>query len=160
MALWFSASAVVPALVAEFHLSGFAQAALTSGVQAGFVAGLPRQRVLRAARPRRSAADSSPPLRAARRASPTRCCSSSTRRRWRCPLLRVVTGIAMAGVYPVGMKLASTWAKGDMGLMVGMLVGALTLGSALPHLVQRVGRRATGGCRWRSRPCRRSPPPR
>ena len=39
MALWFSASAIVPALVAEFGISGFAQAALTSGVQAGFVIG-------------------------------------------------------------------------------------------------------------------------
>ena len=39
MALWFSASAVIPALVAEFRLSSFAQAALTSSVQAGFVAG-------------------------------------------------------------------------------------------------------------------------
>ena len=40
------------------------------------------------------------------------------------PVLRFVTGVAMAGVYPVGMKLASTWARGDMGLMVGILVGA------------------------------------
>ena len=39
MALWFSASAVIPALTAEFHLSNFAQAALTSSVQAGFVVG-------------------------------------------------------------------------------------------------------------------------
>ena len=39
MALWFSASAVVPALAAEYRLSKFAQAALTSGVQAGFVIG-------------------------------------------------------------------------------------------------------------------------
>ena len=39
MAVWFSASAVTPALAAEFHLSNFAQAALTSGVQAGFVIG-------------------------------------------------------------------------------------------------------------------------
>ena len=43
----------------------------------------------------------------------------------------------MAGIYPVGMKLASTWAQGDMGLMVGILVGALTLGSASPLPVQR-----------------------
>ena len=50
----------------------------------------------------------------------------------------------MAGVYPVGMKLASTWAKGDMGLMVGILVGALTLGSASPHLFN-----ALGGVDWR-----------
>src|SRR5262249_10536440 len=39
MALWFSASAVTPSLVAEFHLSNFYQASLTSGVQAGFVIG-------------------------------------------------------------------------------------------------------------------------
>ena len=52
--------------------------------------------------------------------------------------------MALAGVYPVGMKLASTWAKGDMGLMVGILVGALTLGSALPHLFN-----ALGGVDWR-----------
>jgi hypothetical protein len=50
----------------------------------------------------------------------------------------------MAGVYPVGMKLASTWARGDMGLMVGILVGALTLGSASPHLFN-----ALGGVDWR-----------
>ena len=42
------------------------------------------------------------------------------------------------------MKLASTWAKGDMGLMVGILVGALTLGSASPHLFN-----ALGGSSWR-----------
>jgi MFS family permease len=60
------------------------------------------------------------------------------------PLLRFATGMALAGVYPVGMKLASTWAAGDMGLMVGILVGALTLGSALPHLFN-----ALGGLDWR-----------
>ena len=60
------------------------------------------------------------------------------------PALRVVTGVAMAGVYPVGMKLASTWAQGDMGLMVGILVGALTLGSASPHLFN-----AFSGVDWR-----------
>ena len=58
-------------------------------------------------------------------------------------MLRFATGMALAGVYPVGMKLASTWAKGDMGLMVGILVGALTLGSALPHLFN-----ALGGVDW------------
>ena len=48
------------------------------------------------------------------------------------------------GRLPVGMKLASTWAKGDMGLMVGILVGALTLGSASPYLFN-----ALGGVHWR-----------
>ncbi len=39
MALWFSASAVIPSLTAEYGLSGFTQSLLTSSVQAGFVAG-------------------------------------------------------------------------------------------------------------------------
>ncbi|MDA0262516.1 MAG: MFS transporter, partial [Proteobacteria bacterium] len=59
-------------------------------------------------------------------------------------LLRFVTGGCMAGVYPVGMKMASSWAKADMGLLVGLLVGALTLGTAAPHLFN-----AFGGLDWR-----------
>ncbi|WP_145138785.1 MFS transporter [Roseomonas gilardii] len=48
---------------------------------------------------------------------------------------RFVTGLALAGVYPVGMKLAIGWAdRDDAGLLVGLLVGGLTLGSASPHL--------------------------
>lgn len=50
-------------------------------------------------------------------------------------VLRFITGICMAGIYPVGMKIATTWAKGDIGFLVGLLVGALTLGSAAPHLI-------------------------
>ena len=142
LALWFSASAVVPALVREYSLSGFAQAALTSGVQAGFVAGCLVSAILGLPDridPRHlfawcafagSAANAL--LLAVDPASAAM------------PLLRFATGVALAGVYPVGMKLASTWAKGDMGLMVGILVGALTLGSALPHLFN-----AFGGVQWR-----------
>ena len=142
MALWFSASAVVPSLVAEFRLSNFMQAALTSGVQAGFVVGCIASAVLGLADrydPRRLIAASASVGAVANAAllvvDPTTLAA---------PLLRIVTGIAMAGVYPVGMKLASTWAKGDMGLMVGILVGALTLGSATPHLFS-----AFGGFDWR-----------
>src|SRR6185369_3080040 len=61
------------------------------------------------------------------------------------PGLRFITGICMAGIYPVGMKLAATWARGDLGLLVGLLVGALTLGSAAPHLFN-----ALGGVDWRA----------
>ncbi len=46
----------------------------------------------------------------------------------------------MAGVYPVGMKMAAGWANRDLGLLVGLLVGALTLGSAAPAPLQRAGR--------------------
>jgi MFS family permease len=58
--------------------------------------------------------------------------------------MRFITGMCMAGVYPVGMKMAASWAKGDLGLLVAILVGALTLGSASPHLFN-----AFGGLDWR-----------
>src|SRR6516225_7082375 len=142
MALWFSASAVVPALVAEFKLSNFMQAAFTSAVQVGFVIGCVASALLGLADridPRRLFAVS-----AAVGAGANALLLAIDPTSLAAPLLRIVTGICMAGVYPVGMKLVSTWAKGDMGLMVGLLVGALTLGSAAPHLFN-----ALGGVDWR-----------
>ena len=142
MALWFSASAVIPALVAQYGISGFQQAALTSGVQAGFVVGCLASAFLGLpdrVDPRRLFAAC-----AALGASANAMLLAVDPAGVAAPLLRVVTGASMAGVYPVGMKLAATWAKGDMGLMVGILVGALTLGSASPHLFN-----AIGGIDWR-----------
>jgi MFS family permease len=49
--------------------------------------------------------------------------------------LRFLTGLFLAGVYPVGMKIIATWTRADRGLGIGLLVGALTLGSASPHLL-------------------------
>jgi len=142
MALWFSASAVIPALAAEYRLSGFVQSLFTSGVQAGFVLGSLASALLGLADrldPRRFFMASALVAAAANGAilllEPTSP--------W-VVLCRLVTGICMAGIYPVGMKLAATWARGDMGLVVGLLVGALTLGSASPHLFN-----AMGGVDWR-----------
>jgi MFS family permease len=53
-------------------------------------------------------------------------------------LLRFLTGIFLAGVYPPGMKLIATWCKEDRGLGIGILVGALTVGSAFPHLLNAI----------------------
>jgi MFS family permease len=142
MALWFSASSALPSLVAEFHLTPFAQAALTSGVQLGFVIGCVASALLGLPDrfdPRRLFAVS-----AAIGAVANALLLAVNPASAAAPLLRLVTGVCMAGVYPVGMKLAATWAKGDMGLMVGILVGALTLGSASPHLFN-----ALGGVDWR-----------
>ena len=142
MALWFSASAVVPSLAAEFHLTQFAQATLTSAVQVGFVVGCVVSAIF-------GFADRLDLKRffcasAALGALANALLLVVDPRSIAAPLLRFVTGVAMAGVYPVGMRLAATWAKGDMGLLVGILVGALTLGSALPHLFN-----ALGGLDWR-----------
>jgi len=65
-------------------------------------------------------------------------------------VFRFITGACMAGVYPVGMKIAASWAEkrdgrnGDMGLLIGVLTGAVTLGSGTPHLFN-----ALGGVDWR-----------
>jgi MFS family permease len=54
-------------------------------------------------------------------------------------VLRFFTGFFLAGVYPVGMKIMATWTGADRGLGIGLLVGALTLGSAGPHLLKFLG---------------------
>jgi MFS family permease len=54
-------------------------------------------------------------------------------------LLRFATGIALAGIYPPGMKLAVSWAPERAGEALGWLVGTLVIGTSLPHLVRAVG---------------------
>jgi MFS family permease len=50
--------------------------------------------------------------------------------------LRFLTGVFLAGVYPPGMKIAATWSRRYRGFAIGLLVGALTVGSASPHLIR------------------------
>jgi MFS family permease len=146
MALWFSATAIVPSLSAEYQLDGFTKSLFTSAVQAGFVAGSLTSAVLGLADridPRRFFMASALIAAAANAAllaiEPTSLWVVG---------LRFTTGVCMAGVYPVGMKIAATWARtgarSDMGLLVGLLVGALTLGTAAPHLFN-----ALSGIDWR-----------
>ena len=142
MAVWFSASAVVPALTAEVSLPALNASLFTSAVQAGFVAGTLVSAILGLADrydARRLFFASSCVAAAANGAILLFDPASPA-----VIVMRFVTGACMAGVYPVGMKLVTTWAKGDMGFMVGILVGALTLGSASPHLFN-----ALGGIDWR-----------
>jgi len=53
---------------------------------------------------------------------------------------RFATGFFLAGIYPVGMKIASGWYRDDLGKALGLLVGALVLGTAFPHLLKGLGR--------------------
>ena len=137
MALWFSATAVVPALEAEAGLDPRLAALFTTGVQVGFVVGTLVSALTGLADrvdPRRLFALSAT-LAAAANAGVLLVEPASAA----VVALRFVTGICMAGIYPVGMKLVAGWARGDLGTLVGLLVGALTLGSALPHLFNAVG---------------------
>ncbi len=132
LTLWFSATAVIPSLRAEFAISDGYASLLTSSVQAGFVLGTLTSAVLGLADkldPRRYFMAATLIAAIANAAILTQPPGSTA-----IIILRFVTGIAMAGIYPVGMKMATTWARGDLGLLVGLLVGALTLGSAAPHL--------------------------
>ena len=61
---------------------------------------------------------------------------------------RFVTGLALAGVYPIGLKLLAGWFRRERGLAIGVLVGALTIGSALPYLLRAIG--ASQGVDWRA----------
>jgi MFS family permease len=146
LSLWFSASAVVPTLAATHQLSAFQQGLFTSAVQLGFVVGSLTSALLGLADrldPRRFFAVSAV---IASLANASLLLSDPAGPLL--PLARFITGACMAGLYPVGMKLASTWArtsgKSDLGVLVGILVGALTFGSASPHLLN-----ALGGVDWR-----------
>jgi MFS family permease len=54
-------------------------------------------------------------------------------------VLRFITGFFLTGIYPIGMKIASGWYKKGLGNSIGLLVGALVLGTALPHLIKSIG---------------------
>jgi len=54
-------------------------------------------------------------------------------------LLRFATGFFLAGIYPVGMKIAAGWYEQGLGRALGYLVGALVLGTAFPHLIRSSG---------------------
>ncbi|RCK47048.1 MFS transporter [Thalassospira profundimaris] len=132
LSLWFSATAVLPQLRAEFHLGAVQSSLFTSSVVMGFILGTLASAFLGLADrldPRRFFALSALVAGGANiliLAVPVDGIAVM--------FLRLLTGICMAGIYPIGMKMVATWARGDTGFLVGLLVGALTLGSALPHL--------------------------
>lgn len=142
MSLWFVSAAILPEMERETKIGATAQALLSSGVQAGFVIGALLSAVT-------GIADRFDPRRVFAVAALAAAACNAT-------LLiapiggtlaiaaRVLTGFLLAGVYPVGMKLAVGWGTSDRGFLVGLLVGALTLGSASPHLVS-----LAGGADWR-----------
>lgn len=132
MSLWFSASAAIPNLLALGAISGQQASLLTGAVQLGFVAGTLVSATF-------GLSDRFDPRRIFAASTAAGCIANlfllvtGFDSIWTV-LLRFITGACMAGVYPVGMKLAAGWSVRQLGLMIGALVGALTLGSALPHL--------------------------
>jgi MFS family permease len=142
MTTWFSASAVVPQVRAAWGLTTNQASLLTIAVQLGFVTGA----VLSAAL---TLADVFPPkwvfCVAAIGAATVNAGIVLAHGPGLAIPLRFATGFFLAGVYPVGLKLLSTWFRRGRGMALGVMVGALTLGSAMPHFVNGVG-----GLRWQA----------
>jgi MFS family permease len=135
MALWFSGSAVVPQLTAEWKLTGGEQSWMTMSVQIGFVTGALLSASL-------NVADRVPASRFFAASALAGAIVNAAVVVVPGPAFaigcRFLTGMALAGVYPPGMKLVATWCEEDRGEGIGLLVGALTVGSALPHLLNAV----------------------
>ena len=138
LTVWFSATAVVPTLRSEWGIGATAAVWLTASVQIGFVTG----------------AIISAVFHLADRVTPQKLLAASALGAAACTAaiaffatglgaavpMRFLTGMFLAGVYPVGMKLMASWSKSaDRGRAIGILIGALTLGSALPHLISGIG---------------------
>jgi MFS family permease len=142
MALWFTGSAVVPALSHEWNLSTSQASWLANAVQLGFVAGTLISATLNLAdiiTTRHLFAVS------ALLGALTNAFFALYVHQVHAAIgLRFLTGVCLAGVYPPGMKLMATWFRERRGMALGVLVGALTLGKATPYLVN-----ALGSANWR-----------
>ena len=136
LSLWFSASAVLPALQHEWALGAGGSAGLTIAVQLGFIAGTLA-----------SALGNLPDVWSARHlmagSALVGAAANAALALWVDSLapalaLRFVTGVAMAGAYPPAMKIMATWFRESRGLAIGILIGALTVGSATPWLIRGI----------------------
>ena len=135
LSCWFSASAVAPGMQQDLDLGATGAVLLTSSVQVGFVVGALSSAVL-------NLADRVPigvlyAMSAFLAAACTALIAAFATGLPETLVLRVLTGMALAGVYPVGMKLMASWSEpARRGRALGLLVGALTLGSAVPQLIR------------------------
>lgn len=141
MTTWFSASAVIPQLRVEWDLSATAAAWLTIAVQLGFVCGALVSSFL-------NLSDIISPKHVILGGTIGAATANALVELGDAAgvgiALRFATGFFLAGVYPPALKLMATWFQRDRGVALGILVGAIVLGQAMPHLINGLG-----GLDWR-----------
>jgi len=135
--LWFAGNAVLPDLQRLWGLTPDALGYMTSSVQLGFIAGTLLFAFL-------AIADVFSPRKIFLICSLTGAFFNAGVYLFADGLaslmvLRFLTGFFLAGIYPVGMKIAAGWYRQDLGRALGFLVGALVLGTAFPHLLKAIG---------------------
>jgi len=132
--IWFASNAVMGDLISTFNLTSNALGHLTSAVQFGFISGTLTLALLMISD----------------RFSPSKVFCISTifaalfnaslilefNSIWSLVTLRFLAGFSLAGIYPVGMKIAADYFPKTLGLALGFLVGALVLGTSFPHLLK------------------------
>lgn len=142
MSLWFTGTAVLPQITAMWH-SGLALGSwLTISVQLGFALGAIIFALF-------NISDVFSPIlvfvvSAVAAAAANAAFAWTVQQPLTAIILRGLTGFFLAGVYPVGMKIMAGWFQRGRGLALGIMIGALTVGSAVPHGVNSVG-----GIAWR-----------
>jgi MFS family permease len=138
MSLWFTGTAVIPQITTLWH-SGLALTSwLTIAVQIGFAAGAITFALF-------NIPDVFSPIKvlvvsAVAAAAANALFAFVAANPLPAILLRGATGFFLAGVYPVGMKIIAGWFQRGRGLALGIMIGALTVGSAVPHAVNSLGR--------------------
>lgn len=144
LTVWFSATAVSPALQAEWTISPLAAVWLTASVQVGFVAGGITSALFTLGDRLRPHLIMS--ISAFGAGLATALLALAANGLWQAIVLRFLTGVFLAGLYPIGMKVMSSWATPrQRGTAFGILLGALTLGSGMPHLISGLAE----GLPWR-----------
>lgn len=132
LSLWYSASVIAPELIEVWNLSSNLESWLSASVPIGFVIGALFSSYFGVAdrfNPRKVFAVSA--LTGAILNALLIIVDSG----FFGILLRILTGITLAGVYPIAVKILSEWFPRKRGLAIGILIAALTLGSSLPHFI-------------------------
>jgi MFS family permease len=135
MSVWFAANAVAPQLAIRWGLSQGETGWLSTVVQLGFVVGTALAALLNLADTLSSRWYFAGAATAAASANAALLLAPSYRWALVC---RILTGVCLAGVYPPAMKMAATWFVNRRGLAIGLVVGALTIGKAVPYLVHAI----------------------